>query len=125
MLLWPALRKLKSPVLLLLGLMLAGMGLYLRYYVRVDHFWLIPLGVISPRFQSSDYYPLLPNLGYFLVGAFLGRRLYPDRTSLLPDMGNGPVGRALCFCGRNSLVIYMLHQPVLAALVGGWTWLFT
>ena len=68
-------------------------------------------------FASSDYFPLMPNLGYFLLGAALGRRLYPRKESRFPvEKVPAPF---LCWCGRHSLLIYLLHQPVLAAAVAG------
>ena len=72
----------------------------------------------APGFSSSDYFPLLPYLGWFLLGACLGRLLYSERRSLLPDFPAGawPI-RALRWCGVHSLWIYLLHQPVLYALV--------
>lgn len=121
MLLWPLFRKLPSGALLGLGIVLAILGLYLKENVRVDFPWLIPLGVVSRSFASSDYFPLLPNLGYFLVGAFLGKTLYREKKSLLPNVPPSclPI-RFLSFIGRHSLIIYLLHQPVLAAAVYVW-----
>lgn len=127
MLLWPFVKKLPTPVLLLLGIVLSAVGLYWKFNVRVDFPWLIPLGLASHTFSSSDYFPLLPNFGYFLVGAFLGRKFYPVRKTLFPkyDPPRHAIPKFLCFCGRHSLLIYMIHQPVLAALVGIWVLLFT
>ena len=116
MLLWPLFRKLPAPVLLLLGILLAGLGLYLQSYVRADFPWLIPLGVLTADFASPDYFPLLPNLGYFLAGSFLGSTLYRHKTTLFPsaDPQRGFI-RFLTLCGKHSLPIYLLHQPVLTA----------
>lgn len=127
MLLWPLFRKCPAWVLLALGIVLAAVGLHLKYEVRVDYPWLIPLGVISRRFVSSDYFPLLPNFGYFLIGSFLGRTFYPTRQTLFPNYtpGRFAPSKFFCFCGRHSLWIYMLHQPILAALVGAWAMLFS
>lgn len=127
MLLWPLFRKLPTPALAALGIILAAVGLYLKYNVRVDFPWLIPFGVISRTFSSSDYFPLMPNFGYFLIGAALGRRFYPQRKSLFSSSipPSNPFIRFLCFWGEHSLLIYLLHQPILAALVGAWVLLFS
>lgn len=126
MLLWPIFRKLPAPALLALGVVLAAVGLYLKFNVRVNFPWLIPLGFVTRSFSSSDYFPLLPNFGYFLVGAFLGRTFYPERVTRFPNVNSeNPVIRFFGFFGKHSLLIYMLHQPVLAALVGIWVLLFS
>ena len=80
--------------------------------------WLFPLGLTTAEFASSDYFPLLPNLGWFLTGALLGRTVYRKGESLLPRVPSGaaPV-RALAWCGRQSLLLYLLHQPVLAGIL--------
>ncbi|MGN0707976.1 MAG: heparan-alpha-glucosaminide N-acetyltransferase [Faecalibacterium sp.] len=64
-------------------------------------------------FYSSDYFPLLPWLFLFWAGYFLhhvlGReRLAPLQRSVCPPLG---------WLGRHSLLIYLLHQPVLFALM--------
>ena len=116
MILWSLLKKLPTWALALLGTALAVTGLLIRGTV-VGVTWLYPLGLTSPTFFSSDYFPLLPHLGFFLLGSVLGRTLYRNRQSLLPSVDpKKPVLRFLCFCGRQSLPIYMLHQPVLTAI---------
>ena len=83
--------------------------------------FLFPLGLLYPGFSSGDYFPLLPNLGYFLLGTVLGRTLYKKKESLLPGINaNGPGLRFLCWCGQQSLWIYLLHQPILAGIIGLW-----
>ena len=117
MLLWPLFRRLPTWVLAVLGAALVALGVWAETAV-FGSWWLISLGLTPPDFCSSDYFPLLPYLGWFLLGACLGRLLYPRRRSLLPDFPAGawPV-RALRWCGVHSLWIYLLHQPVLYALV--------
>ena len=120
MLLWPVFRKSPAWLLLLLGVVLAAAGLYLKFSdIRVATSLLTPFGLPSYTFSSSDYFPLLPNLGYFLLGAFLGRTVYKKKESLLPGANlRNPVIRFLLFCGKHSLIIYLLHQPVIAAIIG-------
>ena len=118
MLLWPLFRKMPAWVLVSLGLALSLVGLYLVRNVRVSFPWLVPLGLCYDGFLSSDYYPLLPNLGYFLIGAALGKALYRKKQTLLPCADrNHPVLRFLCFCGQKSLPIYLVHQPLLTGLI--------
>ena len=115
MLLWGGFRKLPTWALGVLGAALTAAGLWLRTrYVSFP--WLIVLGFAPDWFASSDYFPLFPNLGYFLLGAVLGRALYAEKKSLLPR--ENPPAKALQWMGRKSLLIYLLHQPILAAAVG-------
>ena len=105
----------------LLGVLGAGMVIVGLVYVRVtllDFPWLIPLGFMFPGFSTSDYFPLLPNLGFFLLGAVLGRTLYRSKETLLPRVNPqwGPI-RFLCLCGKHSLWIYLLHQPILTGIL--------
>ena len=99
---------------------MVAVGLYLKFSdVRIGTWLLTPLGLPSYTFASSDYFPLLPNLGYFLLGAFLGKTVYKEKESLLPNANlKDPIIGFLCFCGKHSLLIYLVHQPVIAALLG-------
>lgn len=118
MLVWPLFRKLHPAFLLLLGAAMIAAGFYLDANVRVSFPWLVPFGVLYPGFASSDYFPLLPNLGFFLLGGFLGKTLYRRKESLLPRVNEkNSVLAFLSGCGRHSLWIYLLHQPVLAGLL--------
>ncbi len=66
-----------------------------------------------------DYFPILPWFGLVLVGIFLGNTLYRDYKRRFPikDVSNHPISRAFIFLGRNSLIIYLLHQPILIAVL--------
>ena len=117
MLLWPVFRKLPHWVLGILGLGLAIAGLYLMEMPPVAYYWLMPFGRPWREFSSSDYFPLLPYLGFFLIGSALGRSLYRKKESLLPKVNTrNPVIRFLLLCGKHSLWIYLLHQPVLSGI---------
>ena len=123
MLLWTVLRKCPVWLLAVLGLAMAVLGQYLRYQT-FDFPWLLPLGFQFSGFASSDYFPLLPNLGYFLLGSAVGRSLYRAKRTRFPrvDETRLPI-RTLCFWGRHSLMIYLLHQPVLALVCEGIVWM--
>lgn len=74
---------------------------------------LLPIGVTPASFASMDYYPLIPWLSVFLLGLLAGRQLYAERRSRISPYQN----RLLCKAGRHSLVIYLVHQPVLLAML--------
>lgn len=76
------------------------------------------LGFPPGFFRSSDYFALIPWLFLFVCGYFLYRIFHGrgwDRK--LFSRGNIPV---LNFLGRYSLMVYLLHQPVLYGLMALW-----
>ena len=86
--------------------------------VVVDFPWLIPLGLVPGDFASSDYFPLLSNLGFFLAGAFLGKTLYRKKETLLPRVNPAnPVLAFFTLLGKWSLPVYLLHQPIITGLL--------
>ena len=114
MLLWPLFKKCPWWLLAIIGALLTAVGFYISSEVRVDHQWLIPLGLHVKYFQTSDYFPLLPYFGIFLFGAVLGKTLYRKKESLLPKVNDqNPIIRFFLLCGKHSLWIYLLHQPLL------------
>ena len=118
MILWAVFKKLPTWLLAVLSVGMMAAGLYLRSVILVDFPWLVWLGFLYPGFVSADYFPLLPHLGFFLLGAVLGRTIYAKKTSLLPNVNEkNPLIRFLTGCGKLSLPIYMLHQPVIAGIV--------
>ena len=117
MILWWLCKRLPSWILLPLAVGIIVWGFSIADIAPMDHLWLMPLGYTAPGFLTSDYFPLLPNLGYFLVGAVLGRTVYRKKQTLLPTVNpKNPLILALSFCGRHSLWIYLLHQPILSAI---------
>ena len=117
MLLWPAVKKWPVWLIAGAGIVLAAVGLFLFDDLRVTTWLLVPFGIIPRGFATADYFPLLPNFGFFLLGAALGRLLYPKGEGLLPEkLGTAPVARFLQWVGRHSLLLYLLHQPVLAGI---------
>lgn len=99
------------------GSILIILGLYVPE-ISVDHHWLLWLGLAPPDFYSLDYIPMLPWFGVVLFGVGLGGLLYPDyrRRINLPELVESTSGfwvAPLCFLGRNSLAIYLVHQPLI------------
>ena len=103
---------------LLLAAVLIAAGVALQEVV-VDFPWLVWLGLMPTGFYSVDYFPLLPWFGVVLVGLFLGHSAYTgyERRFPLPPLGAAPPVQLLAALGRHSLLIYLIHQPLLIALL--------
>ncbi len=80
--------------------------------VRVSVPFLFPLGLRTATFASADYYPLLPWGALFFAAAAAAERL----DDIPPEMRYAGAPRALAWLSRRSLLIYLVHQPMLLAL---------
>ena len=71
------------------------------------------LGTFVPA--SNDFVPLFPWFAPVLAGIVVGRllRSRPRLRELAARPRDGHVGRWLRLAGRHSLLIYLLHQPLL------------
>jgi uncharacterized membrane protein len=108
----------KRKINAILGFLIVLFGIYL-YSLRFDFSWLLWMGLIPENFYTFDYFPLLPWFGVTLLGIYSGNRLYRNgqRRFKIREMSNNAVVRALSFLGRKSLTIYLLHQPLLIAVL--------
>ena len=79
------------------------------------------LSAVTP--VSGDYFPVFPWLAAVLLGIGAAKWAHEAgalRVLAIPRL-EGRAGRLVRFLGRNSLVYYLLHQPVMMGLL--WTWL--
>lgn len=72
------------------------------------------LGFHNGSFFSADYFPLIPWLFMFLFGAFLGKWA---KDGALPKAFYKSRVKFFQKAGKNSLWIYLLHQPALYAVM--------
>lgn len=106
--LWDKLPEKAAPVIYIALIIVLAVFIEILNPVNIDGLWIF--GFYRSGFYSSDYFPILPWIFVFLLGTWLGK-LVTDRK--LPDWiysVNPPVVPAI---GRKSLLIYVLHQPVL------------
>jgi len=74
------------------------------------------VGLMTHKPQTEDYVPLLPWFGVVLLGVYAGpclARLARQRQG----MEKSGFIRVLALGGRHSLVIYLLHQPLLIGVL--------
>lgn len=110
-------------------LAVAAVALPVGYYLRVNPVYLdspllIPFGIWERGAYMQDYWPVLPMLGWFLIGAVLGRHLYSEKNSRFPKQAEQKWHRPLCFLGRYSGLIYCGHMVVYTLLFCGIGYIF-
>lgn len=117
MMLYPIFKSLPVWAIAPIGVILIALGYYAST-LRSEYFLTIVIGIIPKGYYAADYFPMLPYFGWFLIGSVLGRTIYKKRQSLMPRFpyDSKPV-KFFRFCGRHSLWIYMLHQPVVYGIV--------
>lgn len=89
-------------------------GLYSTKFL----FW---LGFPWAGFVSADYFPLIPFIFLFFIGCFLGGYVKNGR---LPEFAYNKHSSFLRFMGRNALIIYIFHQPIIYAICYAVRWAF-
>jgi uncharacterized membrane protein len=68
---------------------------------------------------TNDYVPIFPWFGLVLAGISAGRVLIPRvrQARLAGRRAKKTFGGALAWAGRHSLIIYLVHQPLLLAIL--------
>lgn len=104
----------KTYLNLVLGLAIISVGLYLSPMLFPFE-ELAVLGFQYASLYTFDYFPILPWFGVVLLGLFAGNmcKIYEKK----PIESNNLIIKALSFLGRHSLIIYLLHQPILIAII--------
>lgn len=68
------------------------------------------IGFPAREFYSADYYPLIPWAFLFLSGYYLKELFETNRIREFSVLGENSI---LGFLGKNSLKIYIVHQPII------------
>jgi uncharacterized membrane protein len=110
-----AFERAKAPACAVAGAAVIGLSAALPFALKgvpIRFDWLLPFGIHSPGYSSFDYFPLLPWFGIFLAGAALGKSVYASKRSVIRRRLPATF---INFAGRHSLLIYIVHQPVILA----------
>jgi len=103
---------------ILIGVLCIGLGIVLLFADIAGPIWLVWLGIHPSPFISVDYTPLLPWFGVVLIGMGVGEYLYPDgKRSWSPPQVPVSISALLAVPGRHSLLIYLVHQPLILLLL--------
>lgn len=104
-----------APLFIIGGLIISNLHikdpslLHLAFGLHQKNIWI----------TTVDYFPLLPWFGVILLGLGIGNILYKNgkRQFIFPDISYIIPVKAISWLGKNSLIIYLVHQPVIAGTI--------
>lgn len=98
----------------------------LPYYWSNPFFsgWLVWTGLSGSIPMTADFEPLFPWFAPFLAGIAFAKLLTQLNLWPLLSLPESHLLHRLAWPGRHSLSIYLIHQPVLIALVFAGSWLY-
>ncbi len=82
--------------------------------------WLFPFGIEYPGFYSADYFPLIPYGFVFFWGTFIGVLV---RDGKVPQFAYPQRVPALDWLGKNALLVYIVHLPIVFVILEFYTWI--
>jgi len=118
-----ALAFLRLPALITLAIAAAVFALPYAYSDPAFQGWLVWTGLSSIPPQTADFQPLFPWLAPMLAGVAAAKLF--TRLNMWPILAlpNTPLLRALAWPGKHTLVIYLIHQPILIGAFNAYFWL--
>lgn len=66
--------------------------------------------------SPGDFWPIFPYAGIFFFASAVSPYLYADKKSLLSKL-DGKWNKPLCFIGRNTLFVYVVHLIFIVAIL--------
>ena len=102
-----------SLIYLLIGFLIifGGVAIWNTIYENINFIW---LGLKPENFFTLDYFPLVPWFGVLLVGICLGKIFYPNgRRGFKIRLLKNKITDAISILGKNSLLVYFIHQPII------------
>jgi uncharacterized membrane protein len=109
----PLMSRLKGYQLVSLGTIVIAITAYISG-ITLNHDYFFLVGITTNSFVSSDFYPLVPWYGLFLYGLAVGKYFYKSRKSMVTYH---PKENILTKAGRRTLVIYLIHQPIILVIL--------
>lgn len=91
------------------------LGFYLQTLQGPE--WLMAFGIYPASLYPRDYFPLFPWAGVMLLGVAAGSVVYPKGLRSYTIREPKPFGRFLALVGKYPLEIYLLHLPIIFAVL--------
>jgi len=110
---WPLVRFPRAALVVGIVVIVGGVAIGLPLF---DLPWLNWVGLMTHKPATEDYVPLLPWFGVVLVGISIGWWLLKRHMRDLRQMSRASP-KWLTWLGRHSLLVYMIHQPIMVGLL--------
>ncbi len=106
----------------IISILLYNIGMLIKYVTSswsIKTYSLLWLGFIPDTFKSFDYFPLLPWLGFSIFGVIIAHIFYTSgkRQQYIFPKPNTKIAKWLILMGTKTLFIYLIHQPIIIALL--------
>lgn len=109
---WPLVRLPRSALVVGIAVIAAGIFFSAPPFDERALSW---LGFTTHKPATEDYVPLAPWAGFVFVGITLGQAIARRAYRPVARLAKAPPW--LRFLGRHSLFVYMVHQPILLAVL--------
>lgn len=91
------------------GLLITLSGFYLQL-TQFNFSYLFWLGFMPRNFYTFDYFPLIPWFGVLMLGIYSGKYIVRRIAEIKFE---SRLATPFMFLGKNSLTVYLVHQPLL------------
>ena len=110
---WPLVRFPRAALMVGVVVIVAGVAIGVPLFDLPLLNW---VGLMTHKPATEDYVPLLPWFGVVLVGISIGWCLLERRMHDLRQISRASP-KWLTWLGRHSLLVYMIHQPIMMGLL--------
>ena len=97
-----------------LGIGVAILGVHALFHLDMHWLYRLSAETLSLPVHTQDIAHLFPWLGVVYIGIYIGYKKY-----FVLNLTSNKIVDKVTFLGRHALVIYLLHQPLLVALLMG------
>ena len=101
--------------------LLAGLAMMaLPWFISLPAFdprWLAWIGLSANPPLSNDFVPVFPWAGVTLLGIAFAKAVDIGKNRMISAGADSPFLDRLGWLGRHSLAIYLLHQPMMLAII--------
>jgi len=116
-LVYPFLKNSRKNITLFIGVSFILVGMFF-WNVSINTNYLIWVGLTPRVFYTFDFFPTFPWFGLLLIGTYIGSHMYPNgKRGFKIHEPDNIMSKTLQLLGKNSLIIYFIHQPIMILLL--------